>query len=350
MSRQLAVAVAYLLAILIPLGAYGQNDTSLIEEVENAQTLSELREYVDNDSWEVKNALLLKLDEFEAQQDEAEKADILFTLYQREDTEENASIQHVGGQPPRHLEFQIKVLDRMAHFPLSENKDYVVDIVESYLADVEAMSTHAWLVSPKQALQIAISRLLIAYSEDETMLSLASRFAESDVIKEYAKGQVIGAVLRHRMNIVQPADDPDYVQRVGIILDMAVRPTLRDMLCSSDRLESCANALEGLLGHDMAKLEAIMSDEERLTAQHLYMLHFFVAVHSLRQMQNGSEMTPVEERMLERTIEYWSIVYPTSVATRKYTGAPLTKVLSEIARTTSDERLRGRIERLRDKS
>lgn len=326
-----------IILIFISTICFAENEKISVDDVQKAESIDQLRKFLGIDDWVIKRTILEKLDQFEY---EYEKAEILYLLYVQEETEKNNAIQHVGGLPPRHTRFQIKVLSKLASLPVEKTRERVLDILRAYLTSVEGMDYQKWRVSPKQALQTHMASLLGTYISDEDIREMTRHYLQSRVIKEYAKARLVVPLLEYQLSKVSEGEDPDYIKRIEMILEMATEPGLPNMLYGPKRLYGCAEIMEKVFQNDMSKLDMFMKTGTELSQSAKYFLHFFIVRYSFEKLKSDLVLSNEEMDRLKKAVDFWAEIYPTVIVKQKYASYPLSKLVSEIEKKIDNPALK----------
>lgn len=333
--------------------------SSILLELET-KTLKELEKYLGKDKQNVKEALLIRLDDFKAKEDIPEKVKILYALYIQEETEENNKIKYIGGQGPPHLQIQIKVLLKLKELPLEHTKEKIIDIVNKFLNSVEKMDYQKWRFSPKQGLQIYIGSLLGTHIKDEDIEKMASRFISSKQIKEYAKAYLVIPLLEYKVSKIPEEEDKDCSKRIKIILEIAkdpqffspdfksfeIEPGLLSMLHAPKRFYGCAEIMRKVLKNDITKIEAFVDNHPKLDQEERYFLYFFIGRSLLEKLNKNLKSSNKEKKLFKEVADFWIEIYPT-IAKQKYFSDPLGKVVDEIAEKINDKNLKKTIKNVK---
>ncbi len=368
--KKIMILVGGLIAVMsFVVFCFGEDKITIVDSVRNAKSISELRSYlgIDDEHKSIKRAILERLDQFEGEEDENEKVEILYLLYMQEETEENDKIECIGGEGPRHIYIQKGVLHRLAksplidkgkrrvlvkEIPLEKSKKRILDIVDRYLTSVNEMDYQKWRLSPKQSLTISIACLLGSHIEDKEIREMAYRYLASNNIKEkeYPMPYLEIPLLEYRLSNVSKKEDVGGTKRIKMVLDVATKPELRDMLRCPKRLYRCAEVLGKVLENDLTKLDAFMKSNPELGQPTKYFLHFFI-IRSLSKNQKGSLNLSIKEtNRLKESVEFWAGIYPTIIIKEKYGGDVLGEAINTIAEKIDDKVLKKKIENCKQRT
>lgn len=362
-KRMILIGGFIVMTTLLASLCFGNDKSTTIEVVRKVKKISELRNYlgIDDEHKTIKLTILDKLDEFEDEEDESEKVEILYLLYIQEETPENDKIQSIGGQGPPHIWIQNGVLYKLAksplidkskkrvlvkEIPLKKSKKRILDIVNTYITSVNEMDYQKWRLSPKQSLVIGIAFLLGNYLEDEDIRDMAYRYLASNNIKEqaYAMPYLETPLLEYKLSKVPKEEDLRNDRRIKMVLDVASKPKLRDMLSCPRRLFDCAKILEKVLENDISNLDAFMESNPKLNEPTKYFLHYFRMRYLLEEQKKGLQISSKETNEIKKAVDFWTKNYSDVFAELKYGDDVLYETISELVEKINNKTLKKKIE------
>lgn len=172
----------------------------------------------------------------------------LYKEFEALNTPENLARRFIGGQPPEFVKRQIELLQAIAVRPAEEAVPILLRIVTEHLEQAEALGVVKLRQSPLQALQVPLVDALAHHAANDDVRGALGRLAKSVVIKEYARGRALDALVDAPLARIVDGDDPKGEQRAKLLLDTLIGTlTLPELLHAPGRLRAVARRAPGIV-------------------------------------------------------------------------------------------------------
>ncbi len=269
----------------------------------------------------------------------AETTEVLLQLYRLARSSGGDRLEYAGGAPPLHSEIEIAVIDRLSEEPLELSRDAVSEVVRTYVEDRERLAPERTHRSPLKALEPAMARLLLADLSDAAIAELADRFVDSPAIPEEAKCDLAIEVLRRRIARAQPPGKetgslPASIR--GRLADIVVQSfataAMPDIRQHGRRVEVAREIVDGILGDDIAPLDAALSWERAAAPAERYFAATVVA-SALKQRVAAGKPLDREDRARLRAVAGIARDARQRYGAGAHGNKPLERALAELSAT-----------------
>ena len=247
------------------------------------------------------------------------KSQTLYEQYEKLNSPRNLSTKFVGGRPPRFVDQQINILRQLSARRTGEAAPLVVKIVDEYLKRIHDLGGAKFRVSVLQSMQIALTHLMAAHAGSKIVFERMETFAKSPVISEYARGRVIGLIVKKRLEEIKPDDDVDGTKRGRLLMDALMGDvTMSQLLHAPARLRSLATQAVPLGSGDPMKVRtalapAATNPQRRYAADYAFLLA--VATRQVKEKKTLDDDT--KQTMLD-VAGKWVGEYRPRVVREKY--------------------------------
>ena len=235
-------------------------------------------------------------------------------------TRKNLAIRFHGGRPPRFIDAQQKVFTRLSRRPTAEAAPIVAKITDEYLKRIEVLGAAKFRTSPLQAVQVPLVQLMSAHVGSNLVLGRLEAFAASPLVKEYARGRAIGAVVGRYVGKIRVEDDADGTKRGKVLIDRLIGTlTLPKLLRAPARMRSLATWSVKIVGDDPLHILAALQPAATTPAARYAVDHAFLAAIARKQVQQKKTLSDDEGAALVEAAGRWLKEYRPVAVVQKYT-------------------------------
>ncbi len=267
----------------------------------------------------------------------AEAAAILHRVYfAARASGEDAKPFH-GGQPLPHTEAQIAAIVLLGEMPPERGGQAIAGIAQTFLGDLEALAPERRRQSPLQAIQAPLARVLLLGAESPATAGVASRFAESPAVAEYARWEIAVALLEHKV-AASPAEAST------IVLSSFRGTTVPELRQFGKRVNTCCALLAERPDLDEAPLERAILEERAASPPERYFAAACLASRLASRLEAGGKPGDRDDRRVEAILAVLEGVR-TTYGENRYAAKPLERAVESLGRAAAGTGLGARITR-----
>ena len=258
-------------------------------------------------------------------------AEGLYDRYEALNTPENLGIEFAGGKPPAFVEEQIQILYQINKMPRGAALPVVRRILDEYARRVEALGQDAFQRSVLQALQLHLAALMTTFIDDQGVLDRADAFVKSPLTKEYARGRVLAALARKKMEAIQAKDDPEGARRGAILLDVLIGSiSFSDLMHAPARLNGMPDLAPSVAGTPLAFRSALAPAAQSLPARYAADCGYTLLLFR-KQTRDKQDLNADERKALLDVARQWVDEYRPLVRKEDYPSDVLGRALPALA-------------------
>lgn len=266
-------------------------------------------------------------------------ADELYKSYEALNTPANLGTRFIGGDPPRFVKEQIRILLDISGRKTAESSRVLLRITDEYLARVEKLGPARFRTSPLQSLQITLVQALGAKADSPGFQSRLEQFVKSKSIREFTKGRALQHLTALKIHAVDPAQDPDSSKRGAIILsDMLDNLDFSACLHAPARFAGIASLTQSVVGLKPNLVWESLKSADSLPRRYARDFAFAAACFPSDAAQPEALAAAEKTRLIE-IIGRWIKEYRPLVAKESYPSDVLERALRNLAALKGNEDL-----------
>ncbi|HUT37587.1 MAG TPA: hypothetical protein VNE39_29170 [Planctomycetota bacterium] len=252
---------------------------------------------------------------------------------------ENLDRRVVGGRLPEFVTLQIQLLERIAARPPAEAVPILLRIVTEHIERLEATEAERLAQSPLPALQVPLVDALSRHATRDDVRGALARLAQSGLVKEYARGRALDALVERELAAITPAVDPKGEKRAEVLLEMLLGGlTLSDVFQTPGRLRSLSRRAPALVRDDpTAPWRALAAVAG--TAAKRYAADAALALACAQKEAAGAPITQEEKDLLVAACARWLEEFRPAAAKERYPSDLLGESLVRLGARLSHEPL-----------
>ena len=263
----------------------------------------------------------------------------LYKDFEDLNTPQNLALRFVGGEPPRFVQEQIKILAELASRKTPASSKLLLRIADEYLARLHKLDPPAFRVSPLQSLQIPLIQAVAARADQPPFRERLDTFLKSPLIKEYAKARVLVPLTEQKLRAVAPAQDPDGSKRGAIILTELIGDlSFSDCVHIPARVAGVATLTAAVAGRTPPLVWQALASADSVSKR--YARDFaFVSACAAPVGDAPRQLEPSEIVRLKEIIDRWIKEYRPLLAKEAYPSDVLGAALRSLAARKGNEDL-----------
>jgi len=231
-----------------------------------------------------------------------EKASLLITIYDSQNTASNDSVPDIPGQPTRERRLQLEVLEELTKVPTEVCASQILVVLQNYREFMNLQKdTH-----PRARLQLSMAQLIEAHINNPDIRATGSEYLASPAFKEWTKGRIATSLLDYQIDNISDNDDPNLTQRLTLIMETACLPLLEQMLKAPKRLARSAETLSRLTDTRPEKLISFIEKKGQLSDSQKYFIAY-ASLHRVVQKVRMRKSLLARDIQLARQAEQWRL-------------------------------------------
>jgi hypothetical protein len=274
--------------------------------------------------------------------DDPAKAQILVQIYRTMRSSGGDDQRFVGGEPLPHTRAQIGALAELQRLPLEDSRQVILQIVQTFLTDFERLSAQQRRLSPLQALQAIVGKLMQSHVGDPAIAPAVRRFLESNATEEYAKWKLAVADLGIRLSGVSPDQDKTGARRTELIVDSFAAVDVVQIRQSGKRILACHRLLSEVMGDRAELLDQTLTTKADVTTAKRYFVAAVIGQYLYDKLKRGVALDAGDEKRINAVAEVWLQVRAEHGPGR-FGSKPLERTVTKLVQHIPDDDLRKRV-------
>lgn len=263
----------------------------------------------------------------------------LYKEFEALNTPENLSRRFVGGQPPEFVKRQADLLKAISVRPVDEAVPILLRLATEHIERAEAVGAPKLLQSPLQAIQVPLIDALAPHAGNDEVRGALARLARSPVIKEYARGRALDALVDAPLSRIAEHEDPRGERRAELLLETLIGAlTLPEVLQAPGRIRSLARRAPAVAkGGPMAPWTALGAAADSSAKR--YALDAAFAMHIAQKEAAAEPIVPEEKDLLVEAAKRWLQDFRPAAEKAKYPSDLLGEALLRLGARLGHEPL-----------
>lgn len=305
--------------------------------VSTITNISELKKYIGIDDWSTKIDILQKLDTFDNKTDG--KAEILHLLFMQEYNNTTDKPEKHRYPLPKDVWFEIEILKRLRNLPLEKSKNIILTIVNNYISDMEKTGTYEWESSNKSKIDINIELLVGQHLNDSDIRVLAEKIMDSDKMNEVLKTYIQVPYLEYKVSQISNNEE-----KINFIVEYLSNKKFLTEVVGSKLIDGSMKLVREIEKDNIESMDLYIASHSDLTNEGKYFLNSTVIRICRDKVRNNQQLSDTEIGILNKSILFWSEIYPVALKRSKYDVDSYDKFLNEILQKTDNKNLKSKME------